>query len=636
MLNCFLSICVLLLGSAAVCFAQDPAPVERPYEPRAPQTDLLTLNGGKPNLSATGEGITAYKTDEIYQRGKMSVQLVKPADTPYKIELPTGYTVFNDLMYAVQTNAVFTGTCDIVFKLPSANAKEIFAQLRILTPAHDYADPTVPRWTDITLDSNLDDAKRWLPELEIKQRLRDFKARTLHAVTDDAPLFFIVALRDPAKVRDQFNADLEITGTGTPQVTEGRSVTYELKVTNRGPDTATGIALHAPPSFSFVSVNASQGQCKMSAQNVYCKFPSLEKGRSIDVTIVERCAWTAHIPPSSSDDGPPSGLMHKTVQIRSEEQDPSPDNNHLDLITEIFPDQNKGPVIEVLAPTFQQNYPGPTASVPILFKASDPDGFIRKIELFDREEGKLLGQPTLRPDGDYELIYKEVGFGRHWVEIVATDNLGRFVSETAPEFFVNGTAKVEIISPKAGTTYNSPDGGVTVTIRATSSSPLKKVSLDTWDATATSMGNDTYVAKLKACGRKCEVRASAFDEKGIETRSEPVEFILASPPDVRIAWRDEDYVREFEAGKPLKVNNEVVLVAAASYEDTDYDPDIIKVEIFVDGRLVCTNDQPTQIGYGSNCVWRPSPGKHRLQAVVTDRDGAVGKSEVIEVMIERP
>lgn len=132
------------------------------------------------------------------------------------------------------------------------------------------------------------------------------------------------------------------------------------------------------------------------------------------------------------------------------------------------------------------------------------------------------------------------------------------------------------------------------------------------------------------------MRASAFDEKGIETRSEPVAFILVSPPNVRIAWRDEDYVREFEPGTPLKVNNEVVLVAAASYDDTDDDPDITKVEIFVDGRLVCTNDQPTQIGFGSNSVWKPSPGKYRLQAVVTDRDGVVGKSEVIEVIIERP
>ena len=36
------------------------------------------------------------------------------------------------------------------------------------------------------------------------------------------------------------------------------------------------------------------------------------------------------------------------------------------------------------------------------------------------------------------------------------------------------------------------------------------------------------------------------------------------------------------------------------------------------------------------CVWRPAPGKYKLQAVATDVDGMVGKSEVIEVVIERP
>ena len=66
---------------AIVCFAQDPPqpPVEQ-YEPRAPQTDLLTLNGGKPNLSAADEGITAYKTDEIYQRGRRPQAVVTDRD----------------------------------------------------------------------------------------------------------------------------------------------------------------------------------------------------------------------------------------------------------------------------------------------------------------------------------------------------------------------------------------------------------------------------------------------------------------------------------------------------------------------------------------------------------------------------
>jgi hypothetical protein len=36
------------------------------------------------------------------------------------------------------------------------------------------------------------------------------------------------------------------------------------------------------------------------------------------------------------------------------------------------------------------------------------------------------------------------------------------------------------------------------------------------------------------------------------------------------------------------------------------------------------------------CVWKPTPGEYKLQTLATDEDGAVGKSEVIEVIIERP
>jgi hypothetical protein len=101
--------------------------------------DLLTMNGGQPTLSATGEGITSYKITDLYQRGKMQVKLVKPSEAPFKIELPIGYTIFNNLMYSVETDAVFTGPTDISFTLPSAKTKEIFGQLRIL-----YADQGRP------------------------------------------------------------------------------------------------------------------------------------------------------------------------------------------------------------------------------------------------------------------------------------------------------------------------------------------------------------------------------------------------------------------------------------------------------------------------------------------------------------
>ena len=627
-----ISACVLFLGG------QIASGQETRRDP-GPRTELLTMNGSKPNLSPTGEGITSYKIGDLYQRGSTRIDLVKASDAKFKIELPIGYSVFNDLLYTVETKAVFTGPTDITFSLPSARTKETFAQLRILYALPDYADPKVPKWIDVTAEEAFVGREGlWPTEADIRQRFGDFNTRTLHAITpEDEPLVLVVAVKDSTKSRERLTADLEITGTAPSQVTEGRSLTYELKVTNKGPDAASAISLHAQPSFSFVSADASVGKCRMEAQNVYCKFPMLEKGRTIDVKIVERCPWGPNIPLAPPGEKQ-TATVHKSIMIGATEQDPVGENNQLFLTTELFFDSNKGPEIELVTPRFDQIFPGPAATIPIRFKASDPDGFIKKLELFTHNlepvEPKSLGEPTLLSEGEYELIYKGAPFGRNWFTIQATDNLGRVASSGSMEFFVNGTAKVEITNPKAGSKLNLADGEFAVTIHATSaSSRLKKVSLDVWNSEATAIGNDTYLVKLKYCVRHCQLQAVVIDENGIETRSNKLEFTMMAPPQADLRWFDGEYSREFEPGKPFKVNQLILLPRADN--KIGHDAKITKLEIFANGERICTEDSPT-LGFGEECAWTPSPGKYKLQTVATDEDGAVGKSKVIEVIIERP
>jgi len=596
------------------------------------------MNGGQASLSGTGEGITSYKITELYQRGTTRVKPVKASDAPFKIELPIGYTIFNNLMYSVETDAVFTGPTDISFTLPSARTKETFAQLRILYADTDWADPQVPRWIDATLTAdNLTRGSQTLSQSEIKQRLQNFEKRALHAFTEqDEPRVIIVALVDLSKVRDKFTADLQITGTATSHVIEGRTVTYELKITNKGPDAASAISLHSDPSFSFLSATPSQGKCTMGGQNVYCKFPSLDKDRTIDVKIVERCEWRQHFPNAPPGYETPTSLVAKHITVGATEQDPDFENNQLALTTEVYPDSNQAPVIEVVSPTMSQTFPGPAATVPIRFKASDPDGFIKKFEI--RGYGltappKVLGEPTLRSDGEYELLYKDVPFGRQWVTIVATDNLGREEKINAPEFFVNGLARVEITNPKAGTKLNKADGEFTVTIHASGPATLKKVSLEFWNSDATPVGNDDYVVKVKNCFRKCRLQAIAIDENGIESHSEYVEVTILNPPETNLVWFDGESWNEFEPGKPFRVR-ELILVGRAESE-LMYGAPVKKIEMFANGVLICTDNYPGSANTG-DCVWRPAPGKYKLQAVATDEDGGVGKSALIDVTIELP
>jgi hypothetical protein len=274
-------------------------------------------------------------------------------------------------------------------------------------------------------------------------------------------------------------------------------------------------------------------------------------------------------------------------------------------------------------------FQGPAATIPIRFKASDPDGFIKKVEVF--AGANSLGEPTLRSDGEYELLYKDVSFGRHWVTIVATDNLGRFEVARSLEFFVNGSAKVEITNPKPGSKVNK--GEVDVTIHATSPTPLKKISLGFWQSDATPVGNDDYIYKLKNCHRPCRLQAIVVDQKGVETRSEVVEFTILNPPATTIAWMEGESAYEFDTGQPMKVS-QLVLVGWGEPEQF-YGAEVKKVEIFANGELLCSHDASV-FGVGGECVWRPRPGKYKLQAVAIDADGGVGKSPLIEVIIESP
>ena len=606
---------VVLVCSAAIASGQE---VKR----RAPARFELLTNDSKP----TEDAITSYRVQYVWEQGKVNVVLVNPADLPFKIELPRGYTLFNNLIYGIKTEAVFTGPTDITLHLPSAKTKETFSQLRVLYAEFNQANPDVPKWTDATLDQEMSVWRaKLLTESETKERLPNFDARTLHGFTEANPQLLIVAVRDPSKLRDKLTADLVLSGTGPAQVTEGRSVTYDIKVTNKGPDTATDINLFAAHSFEFVSATPTQGKCNLSGGHVYCSFPSLEKDQSINIKLIEHSEWDLQrVPPGYEKEIP---VVPKRVEVGATEHDPATEDNSWELMTAVLTDPNKGPIIEVLSPAGSELFQGPRATVPIRLKATDPDGFVKKLEVF--AEGKLIGEPAVQPDGQYELIYKDVSFGNHWVTIVATDNLGRWAKVETLPFFINGPTKVEITSPKAGSKLNKADGPFTVTIHA--SGTLKKVSLNGWGTEATPIGNDDYVVKVNNCVRNCWLQAIGTDEHGVESYSERVELTMIDPPKPLLRWFDGEHTQEFEPGKTFKVNQLILLAVTDGWSQVE----VTKFEVLVNGVHLCTDDSPT-LNYAEECRWTPAPGKYKLQVIATDIDGGVGKSEPIEVIIERP
>jgi hypothetical protein len=130
------------------------------------------------------------------------------------------------------------------------------------------------------------------------------------------------------------------------------------------------------------------------------------------------------------------------------------------------------------------------------------------------------------------------------------------------------------------------------------------------------------------------LHAIAIDERDIETRSEPIEFTIISPPKPAVSWFDGEYASNFEPGQTLKVN-QLILMYSADYEPM-FNAEVTKLEVLANGVSICTDNAPVS-GAAERCVWTPpSPGKYKLQVIATDEDGAVGKSNPIEISIERP
>jgi hypothetical protein len=588
-----------------------------------PKIDLLKLNESKPVLSSTGEGVASYKISELYHRGTTKIVPFKPK---FKVQLPIGYSLFNDLIYVVQTDVEAVGPTDIELRIPSAETAELFDKLRILYADTDDADLEVPKWIDGTVSQiPTSYQERWLAEGDRGSLRPNFGTRTLHALMEDEPTVFLVAVRDPNLVRDRFTANLKITGSDVKTM-EGRTFSRTLKVTNSGPDTANFITVRAHRTFEVVSMKPTVGTCRVTSGEIFCRIPELKADQSVEVEVVEQCPWV------SGETSPPEGWkVEREAYVEATEQDPEKEDNETSFVTRVLAGTNRSPVATVTNLRIFQRFRGPSPNIPIRVTASDPDGSIGKVEFF--EETKPVGVATLIAKDEYEFTYKGLVYGRHRLQVKVTDNLGRDLTTDVPEFFVNGLAEIEIINPKPGITMAKPDGPIPITIRAhNTSSSVKKVSVYWWDTDATLIGNDLYVYNLPACGRRCSVQASAFDADGIETRSAQVEFILAQPPHVELRWFDGQYSQSFEDKKSFKVE-ELLLLPGASPEGEGA-ANVVKLEVFKDGKLFCSQAVNNNIFASAKCQWNGiRPGRYQFQAVATDEDGAVGKSPVITVTI---
>ncbi|MFL5737671.1 MAG: hypothetical protein ACJ76P_10065 [Actinomycetota bacterium] len=114
-------------------------------------------------------------------------------------------------------------------------------------------------------------------------------------------------------------ADVSVTKTDSADpVDRGDSYSYDLVVTNNGPDSGTNVALSdsVPAALSVDAVHDGGGSCSLTGQDVLCGFATLANGATWTVTV-----------DVTLDPAHPGGTVTNTATVSADESDPDSSNN---------------------------------------------------------------------------------------------------------------------------------------------------------------------------------------------------------------------------------------------------------------------------------------------------------------------
>ena len=202
-------------------------------------------------------------------------------------------------------------------------------------------------------------------------------------------------------VTDGVAADLSVSLRDDPDpVAFGRIVTYTVKISNNGPEPATGATLtdDLRDVGAFVSATVSQGSWSESGGVVTCALGTLASSDTATVTIMV----TAPSFPSR---------VGNTVSVANNEIDADTTNNTARVVTEVQASTAVGERPKEVPSFFSlaQNYPNPfNPSTTIRFAL--PKRSTVTLKLFDmlgRELATLVDEEL--PPGDYEVVFDARG-----------------------------------------------------------------------------------------------------------------------------------------------------------------------------------------------------------------------------------
>ncbi|MFN7138952.1 MAG: Ig-like domain-containing protein [Limisphaerales bacterium] len=302
----------------------------------------------------------------------------------------------------------------------------------------------------------------------------------------------------------------------------------------------------------------------------------------------------------------------------------------------VLDNDNQPPVVQLYSPTNQATFVGPT-NVLLRAKASDPDGWVRRVEFY--RNNVLIGNTTNEVGGSYDFLWMNAQPGTYQLTAKAVDNF-ELKESSAPINIVihqattNFPPVVSILSPTNHSSFLAP-AEIFVTAHASDTDGfVQRVDflvgtnvVGVMTNSGSTSSNIYHFAWREVPAGEYSLRVRATDNGGAMKVSEPV-YVKVNP---------------FHAPQPI------VSIVATDPEAAEGSSNVLNTATFVISRKENTNVGFTVYykisGTASNGVdyaWIPSsvylpPGKLSTNIVIRPIDDTIPEeNETVIISLEDP
>lgn len=560
----------------------------------------------------------------------------KVAGSEYRVTLPARSL----LPLGIPIGADISGTHVLTYKVPATVSLEQFNSMRIL---HNETDKWETAWVDRTILTGAD--------------APDFQTKTIKARVSSIGRFLVATVSSGSNSVSSA-VDVKVQGSVAPaSVNAGDVATYDFTVTNQSSTPAPDVILLSTfdGRTSFVSVTPSVGHCDDGQEQhsltpehviaptntVRCKLGDLAPNSSVTVSLVVR----VNIFGDGIDTTPIE--IDSWTEAASAEDEVNWEDNRIQLMFQAVPSSNKPPTVSVA-----ESLEGTTMhaswgwagtempQVPITISASDSDGTIQEVTVYDN--GELVGTATAAGSGQYTFTFAPTTYGFHMISARAVDNGGRITDSGGRRVLINSPAYVSFTGPTEGQFV--PGSTISIStnsylpylqgMNARSKSKLAPTPQVELFISGQSFGKMSLVSNdfgsmvhqfnwTNAPRGRYEIMA-ILEDSSEASISQSKSFVVTDSPAVSINTPSDG--ASFPEGTTVDVNIDVA----------DTDGFVKKIELYANGALVGVRNENIASGTVSVRWEAPPDGIYSLVAVATDDMDVSTSSSPVNMGINRP